>query len=132
MIKKRTKPGKLALVAQRRQRLVELVKTKPMTIRELSLAMQVPTTTVYKDTLQLKKQIYVADWVGIGEVRMIPLFAYGCKPDAPMPEKKRAMLEKRMATVEAANNPAPAPKRTIRVFRHWLDVALFGEYRAAA
>lgn len=95
---------------RRRESLVWFIGSREMTTMEISKASGIDPDTVYNDirTLRAEKKMHISGYRG-----RAPLYAVGDKPDAD-----RIKDEKK-----------DEQKVKIQAFRHWMDVALFGEYR---
>jgi hypothetical protein len=94
------------------------------------------------------KAVYISEWKVVDKCHTVPLFSIGALPDAlkPEPKKKRSTEDARrwrsnkqkcgeeevevQLEFELARKAREALARPI--FRHPLDVALFGEYRRRA
>lgn len=116
--------------AIRRKEALKHLERTPMTSSDLAKWMNVSTSTSLKDlkVLHEMNQVHIVKYIGLNDVQSSPMFAFGYGEDAEMPEKKRLMLDRRAETVSEGYRERPV----IVAFRHWLDVAFFGEYRRAA
>lgn len=118
-------------VALRRAEVLERIIKRPSTAVQIAKEMGVSTMTAYKDVrfLKAERKIHIEKYLGMGDVRSIPVYAAGDSSDAEVPDRKRMAMEKAQQTWTKRVEKEVVRKQ--HVFRHWLDVAFFGEYGVA-
>lgn len=115
-----------------------LEKHAPISSPDLARHMKVGRTSLnyHMDTLHRQKRIYVSGWTGFNrQGSPVRLWSVGDQPDAEKPlecapvappkESEAEKWERIMSEREAVMRARLAA--TIKPFRHWTDVALFGE-----
>jgi len=119
---------------QRKSMIVEILGANEMSQDAIGELLDVSRSTVRKYILDLKDggSIYVARYTASkpGSDLDTAMYRAGDLEDAPMPEKVKVWHERFLATIQKKQDAAPKPR--INIHRHWMDVALFGEYQPCA
>ena len=115
------KKSVLEAAKNRRESLIKFLTGKEMAVSGIYKATGVNTSMVYKDLARLREmgEVHICRYEG-----GLAIYAVGDKPDVEPPEGARASRKKG----RKVEMPLPSVTAVIP-FRHWMDVALFGEYR---
>lgn len=122
------------------------IKKKPMTVIQISkeTGLSIPCVKAVIRLLEADRMVHVPEWELAGHShRRVAMYRYGQGENAPMPplqtpeeraEKNRIWRQKnadrRAQKIEAERRARIAAELARPAFRHWMDVALFGEARA--
>lgn len=126
---KRARKGRTKDSAARLARILDMIDEKPMTLREISEAIEVDKTTVrrYLFALLLAKHAHIEGWT-TGHGRPAARYAAGEDQDAPAPVETEAAKEYDSHELESAINRANQRKAArIKPFRDPLIAALYGD-----
>jgi predicted ArsR family transcriptional regulator len=122
--------GQYKKIVDRHDKIVAHLQQRSMTVTEVAGFLNVSPMTIHRDMRQLcnEDRAHIAEYRGLGDIRSVPVYAAGKGESARAPDRKSAAMEAIRQGFE--KRAELAEKLKPRVQRHWMDVALFGEYKA--
>jgi predicted ArsR family transcriptional regulator len=115
-------------IFDRQRRILDLLTKSGFTINEIAPQVGMSRVVIGRDIDELHecREVRIEEWRPVRGVYSA-VYRAGCEPDVEMPES----VAHRWAAFGETMQKRAEQKR-VPAERHWLDVALFGEYRRTA
>lgn len=116
------------IIFDRHRKIVGLIQSAAKTTDEIRKEINMSRVTTDRDLGELHEcgEIHVESWRQ-SRGTFAAVYRAGHAEDAPMPPE----LAERMRAYRETITTRADQKRNFKAFRHWTDIALFGEYRGA-